>query len=66
MTKEKALSLALKIVSTCKKYGNEDRCTQCPFSMGGCIFDGETPIDWHISELPLILELHRKGNTHND
>ena len=45
MRKEKALLLVLKIVDTCKKYGNEERCTDCPFNMGGCVFEGEIPAD---------------------
>lgn len=53
MTNEKALIIALKIVDTCKQYGNEDRCRQCPFNFQGCIVtDGNNiPTDWRIGEL---------------
>jgi len=63
MTKEKALMLALKIVSTCKHYGNQDRCKQCPFNMGSCIVGGggEIPAEWQISEITTMLELKNKG-----
>ena len=59
MTKEKALILALKIVNTCRKYGNEDRCTQCPFNVNGCIVtDGNNiPTDWKASELIKSIEI---------
>lgn len=52
MTKEKALILALKIIDTCKTYGNEDRCTQCPFNISGCIAsDGNNiPSEWRATE----------------
>lgn len=64
MTREKALMQALKIVDTCKKYGNEDRCKQCPFNIkGGCIVsDGNNiPTDWRASEIVTALELSGKG-----
>ena len=50
MSKEEALIEALKIIDTCKKYG--DICLQCPFNMGGCIVtDGDiTPIDWRAGD----------------
>ena len=60
MTKQKAIKIALKIVDTCKKYGNEERCNQCPFNIEGCILDGETPNDWFIAELPYYLQHLRK------
>lgn len=60
MTKEKGLILALKIVDTCRKYGNEDRCTQCPFNISGCIVtDGNNiPTDWKASEIIKTIEIH--------
>lgn len=62
MTKEKALILALKIVDTCRKYGNEDRCTQCPFNVKGCIAtDGNNiPTDWKAAELIKSIEIQGK------
>ena len=53
MTKEKAVILALKIANMCKKYGNDDRCKQCPFNINGCIVtDGNNiPDDWRVSNL---------------
>lgn len=59
MTREKALIMALKIVDTCKKYGNEDRCRQCPFNIKGCIItDGNNiPSDWKASEVITALEI---------
>lgn len=59
MTREKALMMALKIVDVCKKYGNQDRCTQCPFNIKGCIVtDGNNiPGDWRASELIKAIEL---------
>ena len=62
MTREKALMMALKIVNTCKKYGNEDRCKQCPFNIKGCIVtDGNNiPSDWRASDVITALELQGK------
>lgn len=59
MRREKALILALKIANTCKKYGEEDRCTQCPFNVKGCIVtDGNNiPAEWRASELIKHIEL---------
>ncbi len=59
MTREKALILALKIVDTCKNYGNQDRCKQCPFNIKGCIVtDGNNiPADWKASEIVTALEI---------
>lgn len=59
MTREKALILALKIVDACKTYGGEDRCTQCPFNVKGCIVtDGDNiPTDWRASELINSIEI---------
>jgi hypothetical protein len=60
MTREKALIMALKIVNTCKKYGNEDRCRQCPFNINGCIVsdgDGTLPNDWRASEIVTAIEI---------
>lgn len=53
MTREKALILALKIINTCKRYGNQDRCRQCPFNFKGCIVtDGNNiPTDWRVGEV---------------
>lgn len=53
MTKERALVMALKIVEVCKEYGNDDRCKQCPFNLGGCIAtDGNNvPSDWRVEDL---------------
>lgn len=59
MTKEKALIMALKIVDTCKTYGNEDRCLQCPFNINGCIVsDGNAiPTDWRVGKLMRSIEI---------
>lgn len=59
MTREKALMMALKIASICKKYANEDRCTQCPFNIKGCIVtDGNNiPSDWRAGEVIKSLEI---------
>lgn len=59
MTREKALILALKIVDVCKTYGGEDRCTQCPFNVKGCmVTDGNNiPTDWRASELIKFIEI---------
>ena len=59
MTREKALILALKIVDTCKNYGNQERCKQCPFNIKGCIVtDGNNiPADWKASEIVTALEI---------
>lgn len=49
MNKERALITALEIIDTCRTYGNEERCIQCPFNMAGdCILtDGNNiPTDW--------------------
>lgn len=64
MTKEKALILALKIANCCRKYGNEDRCKQCPFNIGGCIAtDGNNiPSDWRAGDLIKTIELKNKKN----
>lgn len=60
MTKEKALIMALKIVNTCRKYGNVDRCSDCPFNVNGCmVTDGNNiPTDWRSSELIKSIEIH--------
>lgn len=65
MTREKALIIALKIVNTCKKYGNEDRCRQCPFNIKGCIVSGgnEIPTDWRTSDVVTTIELGEKGGS---
>ncbi len=62
MTKERALILALTIADTCRTYGNEERCLQCPFNVGGCIAtDGNNiPADWRASELIKSLEVSKK------
>ena len=59
MTREKALMMALKIVDICKHYGNEDRCTQCPFNIGGCIVtDGNNiPSDWRASDAIMSIQI---------
>ena len=61
MTREKALMMALKIIDTCKRYANEDRCTQCPFNIKGCIItDGNNvPADWAAGEVITMLEIER-------
>ena len=63
MTREKALILALKIVDTCKTYGNQDRCRQCPFNVNGCfVTDGNNiPTDWRASGLIESIEIHGRG-----
>ena len=62
MTKEKALIMALKIVDTCKTYGSEERCLDCPFNIGGCIVtDGNNiPTDWRSSELIKSIEMQSR------
>lgn len=59
MNREKALIMALKIASTCKKYGNQDRCKQCPFNIKGCIAtDGNNvPSDWRAAEIITAIEV---------
>lgn len=59
MNREKALIMALKIASTCKKYGNQDRCTQCPFNIKGCIVtDGNNiPANWKAAEIITRIEV---------
>ncbi len=59
MTREKALIMALKISDTCRRYGNEERCTQCPFNIKGCIVtDGNNiPTDWKAGELIKSIEM---------
>ena len=51
MNSNKALEMALRIVNTCKK--NEDKCTQCPFNIMGCIVSGgnDIPSLWEINEI---------------
>ena len=65
MTREKALMLALKIVNTCKTYGNADRCLQCPFNVKGCLVtDGNNvPSDWRASDIITALGIGRKEQT---
>ena len=53
MTKEKALIMALKIIETCRQYGNEGRCLDCPFSYrGDCLVSPGNciPTEWPIVE----------------
>ncbi len=61
MNREKALIMALKIASICKKYGNQERCKQCPFNNNGCIVtDGNNiPSDWRAGELITSIEVER-------
>ena len=58
MRKEKALIMALKIVDTCRKYANADRCLDCPFNVHGCIVTAgnNIPTDWPSSELIKFIE----------
>lgn len=53
MTKERALVMALKIVNECREYGNDGRCRQCPFNIGGCIVGNgnDIPEEWHVNEV---------------
>lgn len=62
MTREKALIMALKIVDTCKTYGNQDRCRQCPFNIKGCIVtDGNNiPSEWRASDIVTAIEIESK------
>lgn len=63
MRKEKALIMALKIINTCKHYGNQDRCKQCPFNMGSCIVSGgEIPAEWDVAEITTMLEMKGVNN----
>ena len=64
MTREKALMLALKIVDVCKRYGNKDRCCQCPFNIKGCIVtDGNNiPSDWAAGEVITALQIEKSRN----
>ena len=63
MTQEKALILALKIVDTCKDYGNQDRCRQCPFNYKGCIVTNgdNVPTDWRVGKVVESLMLKGEG-----
>lgn len=58
MTRERALINALEIIDTCRAYGNEDRCKQCPYNVKGCIVtDGNNiPTDWRASDIIEIME----------
>lgn len=60
MTREKALIMALKIVDTCKTYGNQDRCLQCPFNIKGCIVSSgnDIPTDWRTSDVVTAIEIN--------
>ena len=61
MTREKALILALKIIDTCRKYGEDGRCLDCPYSYNNdCIISpGDViPTEWPIVE---NLKYNRKG-----
>lgn len=53
MTRERALINALEIVETCRTYGNEDRCLQCPYNINGCIVcaGGDIPTEWKAAGL---------------
>ena len=61
MTKERALIMALSIVDVCRTYGNEDRCLDCPFNIGGCmVTDGNNiPTDWRSAEIAKTLKMQR-------
>lgn len=60
MTREKALIMALKIVDTCKTYGNEERCKQCPFNISGCILEGDSiPAEWKIADVVTMIEIEK-------
>jgi len=61
MRQEKALRMALKIVETCKHYGEQGRCTQCPFSFKGCILtNGDNiPAEWIASDLVNIVKIRK-------
>lgn len=58
MTRERSLMNALEIIETCRSYGNEDRCTQCPYNINGCIMtDGNnTPTEWRAANIIEIME----------
>lgn len=60
MTRERALINALEIIETCKTYGNEDRCPQCPYNINGCgcmVTDGNNiPTDWKAAHIVEIVE----------
>lgn len=61
MTREKALIMALKIVDTCKTYGNEERCNQCPFNISGCILGSDSiPAEWEIAEIVTMIGMERR------
>lgn len=62
ITREKAVILALKVVDTCKTFGNLDRCLDCPFNFNGCIAtDGNNvPSDWRVGDI-LTDKLRTKG-----
>ena len=66
MNKYKAAKLALKIISTCVKYGEQDRCLQCPFNFNGCIVtDGNNvPSDWRLVDAisDMKMSIYKGGN----
>lgn len=61
MTRERALINALEIIETCRIYGNEHRCDQCPYYINGCmVTDGNNiPTDWKAAEIVEAIE--RRG-----
>lgn len=63
MNRYKAAKLALKIISTCVKYGEQqDRCLDCPFNANGCmVTDGNNiPTDWRIADVIRDMKAYKK------
>lgn len=58
MTRERALINALEIIETCRIYGDETRCGQCPYNINGCIVtDGNNiPTEWKAANIIEIME----------
>lgn len=58
MTRERALINALEIIETCRIYGNEGRCSQCPYNINGCIVNNgnDIPTEWRAGNVVLIME----------
>lgn len=58
MTRERALINALEIIETCRTYGNEGRCRQCPYNINGCmVTDGNNvPTDWRAANIVETME----------
>jgi len=58
MTRERSLINALEIIETCRIHSDEDRCSQCPYCINGCIVtDGNNiPTEWRAADIVKIME----------